>query len=577
MEPGSQTHARLLLTIALVFTAYASWCSAATLYWTGEGGDSSWHTATNWREADGSGAFDASGAQRIPESGDTVSIDDGDANTTTTVLHSQGTGTDLDGLELAETLQLTAGSIDFGSNASVGDAGGLLEIAGGSVGFDNGGTALTDITMTAGELSGSNNVTFSGALTLQGGTASLDNGAVLSGSVVLQGASLDLANGTELSGTMTVESGDLALANGADVTGSIVIEGGNVSLDNNGAVSDFSVSGGSLTLTNNADVGDFTMTGGDVVLGDGANVTSLSITGGSIAFEGTATLTDVSVDGGSVDFQSTAAVTGSMEVLSGSVTVASGASLDAASLSISGGSFSVADGADLAATSMSVSGGTVTIDGTTSVDSLSVTGGTISGAGFPSVPRVDLAVDTSTLAEAAGVVTLTVNLTDDVGAALASDSDVGVVFSTSGVATKDSDYTIAGTNYVDGTLTLTIPGGLGTTSDTVTITGVADTLYEGAEDITLAVASISNALSGTTTSQTLSVTDDDSAPTVTFDAATSTAAEGDGTFTVGVTLSAVSGLDATIPYTVSGTATGSSTDHDLADGSLTISAGATTG
>ncbi|MAF09521.1 hypothetical protein CMK11_03630 [Candidatus Poribacteria bacterium] len=575
MKPSRRT--RPWPAVAALFLAAASWCSAATVYWTGDGADGSWHTATNWREGDANGAFDPSGAQRLPTSGDTAVIDDGDPNTTTTVAHSQAVTTDLAALASAETVQLTVGTIAFGNTATVGDAGGLVLIAGGSLSMDNGGTITSDVTITSGELTLSNSAVLAGSLVAQGGTVEFANTASITGSVLLQGASLSLANGTALSGTMTVESGDLALSNNADLTGDVIIEGGNVSLDNGASVSDFTVSGGSLTLTNNAEMGEFTMTGGDVTLGDGADVTSLGITGGSITFAGTATVADITVDGGALEFQGATTVSGSMAVTDGIVTVADGASLDAASLSISGGTFNVAAGATLSATSMEVSGGTVTIDGDASFDSLSVTGGTISGAGFPSVPRVDFSVSASTLSEEAGSVTLTADLTDDVGAALASALDIAIVLSVAGVATKDADYSIAGTNYVDGTLTLTIPGGVGNTSGAVTITGISDALHEGSEDVILGIAAISNALAGTTTSQTLTVTDDDAAPTVTFDAATSTPDEGAGSVSVGVSLSAASGLAVTVPYTVSGTAAGGSVDHNLADGSLTIAVGATTG
>ncbi|MBT7096626.1 hypothetical protein HN937_04570, partial [Candidatus Poribacteria bacterium] len=569
--------ARLLPAMAALFMTFASWCAAATVYWTGEGGDGSWHTATNWREGFGDGSFDAAGPQRLPTSADTATIDDGDPNTTTTVVHSQAVTTDLAALASAESVQITAGSVDFDNGATVGDAGGLVLVAGGSLSIDNGGTIASDITITSGQLSMSNTAVFEGALVAQGGTVDFANGATITGSVLLQGATLSLANGTALSGTMTVESGDVTLSKNADITGSVVIEGGNVSLDNGASVSDFTVSDGSLTLTGSADLGEFTMTGGDVTLADGADVTSLSITGGSITFEGTATVADVTVDGGALEFQGATTVSGSMAVTDGTVTIAAGASLDAASLSISGGTFSVAAGATLSATSMEVSGGTVTIDGDASFDSLSVTGGTISGAGFPSVPRVDFAVSAFTLSEEAGSVTLTVDLTDDVGAPLASALDIAIVLSVAGVATRNTDYTITDANYVDGTLTLTIPGGVGNTSGVVTVTGTSDALHEGSEDIVLGITSIANALSGTTTSQTLALTDDDTAPAVTFDAATATVGEAAGPATIGVSLSAVSGLDATIPYTVAGAATGAGTDHDLADGSLTIAAGSTTG
>ncbi len=50
-----------------------------------------------------------------------------------------------------------------------------------------------------------------------------------------------------------------------------------------------------------------------------------------------------------------------------------------------------------------------------------------------------------------------------------------------------------------------------------------------------------------------------------------------GNVIITASLDAISGLSVTVPYTVSGTATGSGTDHDLANGNITITAGQLTG
>ena len=68
----------------------------------------------------------------------------------------------------------------------------------------------------------------------------------------------------------------------------------------------------------------------------------------------------------------------------------------------------------------------------------------------------------------------------------------------------------------------------------------------------------------------------DITPTVQFSAASQSVSEAVGTVTVTATLSASSSLTVTVPYTVSGTATNPA-DHNLANGSITIAAGSTSG
>ncbi len=65
--------------------------------------------------------------------------------------------------------------------------------------------------------------------------------------------------------------------------------------------------------------------------------------------------------------------------------------------------------------------------------------------------------------------------------------------------------------------------------------------------------------------------------TIAFTASTQTVAESAGTVTSTLQLSATYGSSITVPYTVTGTATGSGTDHNLANGNFTVSSSATTG
>ena len=67
------------------------------------------------------------------------------------------------------------------------------------------------------------------------------------------------------------------------------------------------------------------------------------------------------------------------------------------------------------------------------------------------------------------------------------------------------------------------------------------------------------------------------APSVDFNATSSSGAESASSKALTVDLSAASGRDVTVAYAITGTATGSGTDFTLANGTLTISAGDTSG
>ena len=87
----------------------------------------------------------------------------------------------------------------------------------------------------------------------------------------------------------------------------------------------------------------------------------------------------------------------------------------------------------------------------------------------------------------------------------------------------------------------------------------------------------SNATLGSDDAHTYTITDNDDAPTIDFNITTSSGAESVSSAALTVDLSAASSQDVTVNYAVTGTATGSGTDFTLADGNLTISAGATSG
>ena len=150
----------------------------------------------------------------------------------------------------------------------------------------------------------------------------------------------------------------------------------------------------------------------------------------------------------------------------------------------------------------------------------------------------------------------------------ASGQDVTVNYATSnGTATAGADYTAT-----SGSLTIAA----GATTATFNVGVLADSIDEANETATLTLSSASNASISDATA-TLTITDDDATPSVDFNATSSNGAESASSKALTVDLSAASGRDVTVDYAITGTATGSGTDFTLANGTLTISAGDTSG
>ena len=160
------------------------------------------------------------------------------------------------------------------------------------------------------------------------------------------------------------------------------------------------------------------------------------------------------------------------------------------------------------------------------------------------------------------------DLTVDLSAV--SGQDITVDYVVTGTATgSGTDYTLA-----NGTLTI----GAGVTSETITISGIFDDAADEADEtVIITLSNPSNATLGGNSVHTYTITDNDDAPEVGFNANSSSETESVSSAGLTVDLSAASSQNVTVDYTVTGTATGSGTDYTLADGSLTISAGATSG
>ena len=179
-------------------------------------------------------------------------------------------------------------------------------------------------------------------------------------------------------------------------------------------------------------------------------------------------------------------------------------------------------------------------------------------------PVVDFNITSSNGAESVSSAALTVDLS------FVSTQDVTVDYAVTGTATgSGTDYTLA-----NGTLTISA----GSSSGTITIGSIVnDSLDEANETVIVTLSSPSNATLGTDSVHTYTITDNDSAPVVDFNSTSSNGAESTSSKALTVDLSAASSQDVTVDYAVTGTATGSGTDYTLANGTLTISAGSTSG
>ena len=179
-------------------------------------------------------------------------------------------------------------------------------------------------------------------------------------------------------------------------------------------------------------------------------------------------------------------------------------------------------------------------------------------------PIVDFNITSSNGAESVSSSALTVDLS------FASTQNVTVDYAVTGTATgSGTDYTLA-----NGTLTINA----GATSSTITIASIVDdSITEGSESVILTLSSPSNASLGSDSVHTYTISDNDDAPVVDFNTTSSSGAESVSSKALTVDLSASSTQNVTVDYAVTGTATGSGTDYTLANGTLTISPGATSG
>jgi len=147
-----------------------------------------------------------------------------------------------------------------------------------------------------------------------------------------------------------------------------------------------------------------------------------------------------------------------------------------------------------------------------------------------------------------------------------TSSDLTVNYTVSGTAVSGSDYNSIGNSA-------TIAASF--TTATITVTPIDDGIDELTETVIVTLETGSGYTIGAPDNATVNITDDSFTPTVQFTSSSQSRAENVGTTSVTAQLSAVSGLDVTLPFTLSGTAVNND-DYTITASPLTIAAGTTT-
>jgi hypothetical protein len=176
-------------------------------------------------------------------------------------------------------------------------------------------------------------------------------------------------------------------------------------------------------------------------------------------------------------------------------------------------------------------------------------------------PTVGLIAAGQSAPESAGTLTVTLELD------AASGLTVIVPFALSGTATEGAleDYTATPSPA-------TIPAGQ--TSAQILIAVQDDSLDEHDETVVITLGTPANAALGATTVHTATIVDDDDPPAVSFVLSHQSALETVDMMTVALQLDAASGLEVTVPFTLSGTATeGALEDYTITPSPLPIPPG----
>lgn len=173
------------------------------------------------------------------------------------------------------------------------------------------------------------------------------------------------------------------------------------------------------------------------------------------------------------------------------------------------------------------------------------------------------AVSAFTVLESTDSVIVTVALSGISGGDISVDYEI-----TGGTATNTVDYTLA-----SGTATVTA----GSLDTTFVVDIINDAIDEADETLVIGLSSPSAGANLSNTSLSMTITDDDTGPVIAFSDTIISVNEGALSNIFQVSLSAVSGTDVSVDYTVTAGTAVAGEDYVLNDGTLTISSGNTTG
>ena len=175
------------------------------------------------------------------------------------------------------------------------------------------------------------------------------------------------------------------------------------------------------------------------------------------------------------------------------------------------------------------------------------------------MPIVGFTMEEQSIGEDAGNAVLTWELSQ------ISGIDVVIAYTVTGSATGN------GVDYVLDESEITFPSSQKSFSKNIPI--VDDFLNENNETIIIDFGDPINAGLGYITKQTINIEDNDSLPLISFNIDQQVVLEDTENAYVTVMLNVVSALDVAVPYTITGSATGSGNDFTFAEGVFTISAG----
>jgi len=188
-----------------------------------------------------------------------------------------------------------------------------------------------------------------------------------------------------------------------------------------------------------------------------------------------------------------------------------------------------------------------------------------SDAIYANLPDFTLSSADGTLGEDADTEIITATITGSLNNQWPATLTVPLSFDDTNNSGSNADYTMSASSITINT---------GNSSNNVVATGVADTLFDAASAesfvVSIGTLSVGNDNGG---DPTISITDAETAPTVTLSTSSATVAENAGTSNIIATLSNATYADVAVSLGYSGTATSGGTDYNTASAAITITAG----